>query len=1583
MSEVKAVVSTGEGFENFSEGARVWITHNTLGFEGAVILQLDENNREAIKVLTDGGQERMVNSSSCFLQNPTILEGVDDMTTLSYLHEPAILHNLETRYALSIIYTYTGSILIAVNPFTKLHIYGKNVIDTYAGQPLGKLSPHVYAISEDAFRSMLIDGANQSILVSGESGAGKTETTKYLLQYFAAMGQRELAMRGVNSYLERLKGTGGIKDDIEQRVLESTPLLEAFGNAKTIRNDNSSRFGKFIEVQFDVQGTIVGAKIRTYLLEKSRIARQAPDERSYHIFYQLASDESDAALKAGVGRAEGYNYIRSCIQVEGTDDHEQFMITRRAMDTVGITREEQADVFKLLSGVLSLGNITFVEDSGGDHRDGSKIKDRKPLEDAVSKLGCDINMLEKYLINKHITAGTEQYDVPLTAEKACTTRDALSMILYSKMFDWIVKRINESTQSKKPVKNTIGVLDIYGFEVFENNSFEQLCINYANEKLQQQFNQYIFKLEQVEYEKEKIDWSYIEFADNQECLDLLDKKPISIFSLLDEQSIFPRATPQLLTENIQTLTEKYNGTFNKGTQGTTGIYRYYEKPRWGDRLFTIIHYAGKVTYDTETFIDKNKDYIVPEHITIMERSTQAFVAGLFGNFFKNDNQQQGKGSGTGGGSKSSQFVSVATQFKDSLNQLMDSIRMTSPHYIRCIKPNMQKKPLLFDKPMVLSQLRSGGVLECIRITKAGYPTRKTYETFAPRYKILAVKKLEELRKQGKKYDPRIISEMIVISCNLPKNDYQLGTTKLFLRAGQLARFEKMRTDLMNKSAANLQKVWRMKKFYQLYQQSKRAALCMQTAFRVALARGKAQFMRKIFAAIRIQRFMRKCMATKKTRAIRRAVLTLQTAQREGAIIALQTAIRGAEIRKWFEKYHKRIVRIQNRWRCKVAWRQLSELRIEARSINRILEEKSQLEKKCEELEWRLAAESLTRDKLERSAVKKDKELEELRKVQEEKKEIEIERNDLMRENNDLMSELEELRRKYERDTERDAAEIASLRAQLAAQKALTAEREAEIKRLKEELEGTKGRLGERESELSALREEGERMQLDIASLEAENLENRGLAALLEETKKKGESYKAESEKLHADNTRLKASLRSHEQEIEHMQAKLAAAEEEIVKLNAKIPPAPTGRPRARKLSLTPIKMEDVNPVDPEQSLKNAVLKEVDQDAEKAARVLIEVITNKVTQSIRNEPFTVFCSGVPLHAFVIYRCYMLDVPSGKSIPLKAQHCAYIAESVLRTVQSQQGRDDILLLSYWVSSLSLLLYLQRSIRNDHSEIRFIEGAHAERSSLEYAFIKVYGLLLDHVHNSLKPMVHGLLDEGNSGSNITELTRLVNSLAQNQVSASLSQQIFHQVFHSMNASAFNEVILRRDLCTMNKGLAIKMKLGTLRQWAKKAECKDWVGTCDKELDPLFQLGSVLSMNKPLIVGKDVRDELKQVLSLYQPDEPYEQPVPLSVLRHLIESKEYRIEDPICIEIKTSKFSVMPSSLLHYLSVTDMNQVPFQRSLISMVETMLAHHSHMLNSPQTTQKTSTSESKFVSASAPRGGERGAFVRGSVMPQN
>ena len=480
---------------------------------------------------------------------------------------------------------------------------------------------------------------------------------------------------------------------IEKQVLSSTPVLEAFGNAKTLRNDNSSRFGKFIEIQFGNDATIVGANIRTYLLEKSRLVHQARNERNYHIFYQLLAGLSLAdrdELSLSTSSVSDFRYLNQsgCISIDNVDDRHMFITTSDALTTLGIKPEEQKSISRVLAAILHLGNVTFVDNN--DSAGSSRIVDDKPLNTACKLLQIDPKAISRTLLTRNISVGKEQYVANLTAENAANSRDALSMLIYSRLFDWLVYRINENISNPSKTKYTIGILDIYGFESFETNSFEQFCINWANEKLQQQYNQHIFKLEQQEYVREKISWSMLEFNDNQGCLDLIEKGQLCILSILDEECRFPKA-------NAQTLAEKLvkNQTGNP----------YFEKPRFGNTGFTIRHYADKVTYDTSTFLEKNRDYIIPDQITIIQQSTLPIIQVLFKVDKSQQQQQQGEKKPTGiaallakkPSSNSStttassfQFTSVSSQFKDSLAQLMDTISLTYVHFIRCIKPNQLK-----------------------------------------------------------------------------------------------------------------------------------------------------------------------------------------------------------------------------------------------------------------------------------------------------------------------------------------------------------------------------------------------------------------------------------------------------------------------------------------------------------------------------------------------------------------------------------------------------------------------------------------------------------------------------------------------------------------------------------------------------------------------------------------------------------------------------------------------------------------------------------------------------------------------------
>eukprot|EP01117_Protostelium_nocturnum_P017407 TRINITY_DN7085_c1_g5_i3.p1 TRINITY_DN7085_c1_g5~~TRINITY_DN7085_c1_g5_i3.p1 ORF type:complete len:1433 (-),score=309.06 TRINITY_DN7085_c1_g5_i3:27-4325(-) len=1411
---------------------------------------------------------------------------------------------------------------------------------------------------------MLIDGSNQSILVSGESGAGKTETTKHLLQYFAAMGEKSESSQCNSS------------DNIERKVIQTTPLLEAFGNAKTIRNDNSSRFGKFIEIQMDPNGIIVGAKIRTYLLEKSRIVRQASNERNYHIFYQLckgATDEEKRKYKLDTVENYFFTSQSGCMTVDETSDEEQFLHTKTAMNTVGITAEEENDVFSTISAIMSLGNVSFEVDPSNTEASRVAPQPSSQKWDAIDQvtqmLGCEKSVLEKYLINKRITAGSESYDVPLTTDKASNTRDALSMLLYSRLFDWLVQRINLSIEAKKPFKSYIGVLDIYGFEVFENNSFEQLCINYANEKLQQHFNQHIFKLEQIEYEKEKIDWSYIQFADNQDCLDLLEKKPICIFTLLDEQSIFPKATSQ-------TLSEKFYSTFNKPN---TISSKYFEKPRWGNTLFTVSHYAGKVTYDTDSFIDKNKDFIVPEHISIMESSKNSFIKNLFANFWKKTTvSTSGKGPGAGG-NKSSQFISVGSQFRESLNQLMDNIKTTSPHYIRCIKPNTQKKPLVFDKLLVLGQLRSGGILECIRITKAGYPTRKTYESFAPRYKLLAAKSIIDSSKSGKPLNPKAMCELILSHLKVNNAEYQLGTTKLFLRAGQLAKLEKVRTDLMNSSAVNIQKVWRGRKQKREFKVMQQCALVLQTVIRITLSKLNAKNLRRNAAATKIQKSLRMFVLQKRHNETKNAALVLQTAIRahnarrnisdmqiEKSVLNLQRFIRAHKDQKFFVQQRRWIVLIQTRWRGKMAKKQLTELRIEARSLNKILSQKTQLEKKIEELEWKLASEILVKTRLERSMERKERDIQQGKKYLEERNKFEEEKEKLEEENaqkeveiNKLKNQLEEkskqisqLTRQHEeqrreemkRAKEREKAlaknsELEELKKSFAS----LLEREAETKTYLKKMEEEKKKIEEEKKQLSAAIEEEALLK---RRKEAEERVKQRIAKMEEERRAK--RVESSSNLITANSTNPKVAV-----EMEKLQNENRAMKRELEDLKEKW--REECRKQGRPVNLpilhkSPSFREDGPP---EIALKNGIIREVGGDDEKGSRTLIELIINRILTNFKDEPFSIFCNNIPIFPFAIYRCFMNDPINHSLSQLSPSISLFAGDSIVKILAFASYRDDIGMLSYWLSSLSLLVYLEKKISKQEDPIN-MDTKIIISDSLESSFVRVYHTFMEHIQTSLKPLIHGFLEEVKGDVFVKKilalLTKVLNSLIQNHTPNCLVQFVFHQLYYFINAMAFNEVVLRRDLCSMNKGYDIKMKISELRQWVKKPENKDWLGNCDKELEHLSQVASVLSLNKTMIVNKEIRDQvcsllsmlqLKQIISIYQTDD-FEEQVPLSLLKTLVESKEYRLEDPLCLDI-LAHFSTLLPSQMHTISFDDLNSIEFPKPLSSSLQTTLAHHSSL----------------------------------------
>ncbi|KAL4297253.1 hypothetical protein GQ457_12G001630 [Hibiscus cannabinus] len=888
-------------------GSHVWVEDPDDAWVDGEVTQV---KGDEIKINSTSGKQIVAKSANVYPKDPEFPTcGVDDMTKLAYLHEPGVLQNLKCRYDINEIYTYTGNILIAVNPFRRLpHLYNNHMMEQYKGAAFGELSPHPFAVADSSYRSMINEKISQSILVSGESGAGKTESTKSLMCYLAYMGGK------ANKTEER---------SVEQKVLESNPVLEAFGNAKTVRNNNSSRFGKFVEIQFDQKGQISGAAIRTYLLERSRVCQVSDPERNYHCFYMLCAAPPE---------------------LDGVDELKEYIATKRAMDVVGISQEEQEAIFRVVAAILHLGNVAFVKGKEVDSSEPKDDKSRFHLKTAAQLFKCNEKALEDSLVKRVMVTRDESITKSLDPVTAALSRDALAKIVYSKLFDWLVDKINVSIGQDPESKMLIGVLDIYGFESFKINSFEQFCINLTNEKLQQHFNQHVFKMEQEEYKREEIDWSYIEFIDNQDILDLIEKKPGGIIALLDEACMFPRSTNE-------TFAQKLYQTFKDNKR--------FCKPKLSRTDFTINHYAGEVTYSTDLFLDKNRDYVVSEHQALMYASECSFVSSLFPPPPEET-------------SKSSKFSSIGSSFKQQLQALLETLSATEPHYIRCVKPNNALKPAIFENKNVLQQLRCGGVMEAIRISCAGFPSRKTFREFTVRFSLLA----QDLSK-SKSYNEVTACKMILEKSNL--KGYQIGKTKVFLRAGQMAELDAMRAEVLARAASLIQRKVRTylaRKYYTLLLLS---AIQIQALCRGVASRHQFEGMRREDASVKIQKNSRRYIARKAYKKLYSAAISIQTGMRgmvarsellfrrqTKAATAIQSRFRRFVARRYYLWLKKAALTTQCAWRARVARKELRKLKMAARETGALQEAKTKLEKEVEELTWRLQLEKRTRVDLEES-----------------------------------------------------------------------------------------------------------------------------------------------------------------------------------------------------------------------------------------------------------------------------------------------------------------------------------------------------------------------------------------------------------------------------------------------------------------------------------------------------------------------------------------------------------------------------------------------------------------------------------------
>ncbi|KAF4098579.1 unconventional myosin-Vb isoform X2 [Onychostoma macrolepis] len=911
-----------------------------------------------------------------FLRNPDILVGENDLTALSYLHEPAVLHNLKVRFLESNhIYTYCGIVLVAINPYEQLQIYGEEVINAYSGQNMGDMDPHIFAVAEEAYKQMARDEKNQSIIVSGESGAGKTVSAKYAMRFFATVG-------------------GSANDtNVEEKVLASSPIMEAIGNAKTTRNDNSSRFGKYIQIGFDRRYHIIGANMRTYLLEKSRVVFQAEEERNYHIFYQLCASSSLPEFKdLTLTSAEDFTFtsLGENIFIEGVNDAEDLVKTREALTMLGVKDIHQMSIFKVIASILHLGNVGIVSE-----RDGESChinRDDTHLHHFCRLLGIEQEQMEHWLCRRKLVTTSETYVKNMSYAQAVNGRDALAKHIYAHLFDWIVEHINKALHTSTKQHSFIGVLDIYGFETFEINSFEQFCINYANEKLQQQFNSHVFKLEQEEYMKEQIPWTLIDFYDNQPCIDLIEAK-LGILDLLDEECKVPKGTDQNWAQKLYSQHSKSG---------------HFEKPRMSNKSFIVIHFADKVEYQCDGFLEKNRDTVYEEQINILKASQFQLVADLF-----HDGKDAGPPSAT---SKSSKIniraakplpkghnrehrKTVGTQFRNSLHLLMETLNATTPHYVRCIKPNDLKESFVFDSRRAVQQLRACGVLETIRISAAGYPSRWTYPDFFSRYRVLMTKK--DMTIGDKKQVCKNLLETLIKD----PDKFQFGKTKIFFRAGQVAYLEKLRADKFRFACIKIQKTVRGWLQRIQYRKIRKSAITLQRYGRGYLARRYAEMLRLTRAALICQKQYRMVRVRREYLRTRRAVITIQAFARGMFIrrlyqefllhhkaMIIQKTVRGWLVRKKYLRARYAAIVIQCFYRRVRAKRQLKQLKIEARSAehfknlnvgmeNKIVQLQKKIDNKSKEYKTQNEQLAVANTVLESEVTKLQKEMETLRSRQ--------------------------------------------------------------------------------------------------------------------------------------------------------------------------------------------------------------------------------------------------------------------------------------------------------------------------------------------------------------------------------------------------------------------------------------------------------------------------------------------------------------------------------------------------------------------------------------------------------------------------
>ncbi|XP_018304722.1 myosin heavy chain, muscle isoform X32 [Mycetomoellerius zeteki] len=778
--------------------------------EGYLLSEIKATKGDVVSVGLPGGETKQYRKDQLSQVNPPKFEKAEDMADLTYLNEASVLHNLKQRYYAKLIYTYSGLFCVAINPYKRFPVYTSRCAKLYRGKRRSEVPPHIFAISDGAYVNMLTNNENQSMLITGESGAGKTENTKKVIAYFATVGASTKKDKEVDTK----------KGSLEDQVVQTNPVLEAFGNAKTVRNDNSSRFGKFIRIHFGPSGKLAGADIETYLLEKARVISQQTLERSYHIFYQMMSGSVKGLKEMCLlsNNITDYYFVsQGKTTIPGLDDGEELLVTDQAFDVLGFTQEEKDDIYKITAAVMHMGGMKFKQRGREEQAeaDGTEEGDR-----VAKLLGCDCADLYKNLLKPRIKVGNEFVTQGRNKDQVAYSVGAMSKAMFDRLFKWLVKKCNETLDTKQKRQHFIGVLDIAGFEIFDFNSFEQLCINFTNEKLQQFFNHHMFILEQEEYKREGIEWTFIDFGmDLQQTIDLIEK-PMGILSILEEESMFPKATDKTFEEKL-----------NNNHLGKSPNYLKPKPPKPGQQAahFAIGHYAGNVPYNITGWLEKNKDPLNDTVVDQFKKSSNKLLVEIFADHPGQSGDAGGGGGAKGGrGKKGGGFSTVSSSYKEQLNNLMTTLRATQPHFVRCIIPNELKQPGVIDSHLVMHQLTCNGVLEGIRICRKGFPNRMVYPDFKLRYMILAPAAM------AAQSEPKVAAAKCFEEIALDPDSYRIGHTKVFFRAGVLGQMEELRDERLSKIVSWMQAYIRgylSRKDYKKLQEQRLALVVVQRNLR--------------------------------------------------------------------------------------------------------------------------------------------------------------------------------------------------------------------------------------------------------------------------------------------------------------------------------------------------------------------------------------------------------------------------------------------------------------------------------------------------------------------------------------------------------------------------------------------------------------------------------------------------------------------------------------------------------------------------------------------------------------------------------